>query len=350
MSDSAEFLRWFKDIKITDRPSVGGKGASLGELTGAGISVPPGFVVTTSAFERFLKANDAEGTIRKAIQALRGESTEAIKTGSAEIRERVRTMPFPEDSAMAVGEAHATLCEGDARAPVAVRSSATSEDSAEASFAGLQDTYLWVQGADNVIQSIRDCWASLYSTESVSYRLRLDLPEDQIAMGVVVQRMVMSRASGVMFTRSPTTGDRSMIAIEGSWGLGSAIVSGEVTPDTFLVNKVTGEIRGRTISDKTRQHVPDVEKGGVRDIEVEEDQRNVACVSDEELGKLAEIGKGIERHYGSPQDIEWAVDQSGAIYLLQSRPETVWANKDAKPVADTKSTAMDHVFAAFGKR
>lgn len=350
MSDSSDFLRWFEAIKLTDRPSVGGKGASLGELTSAGIHVPPGFVVTTSAFERFLKANDAEGSIRKAIGALRGKDMETVKTATADIRERVRTMPFPDDLASEVGEAYGKLCEGAEHAAVAVRSSATSEDSAEASFAGLQDTYLWLRGAEDVIQAIRDCWASLYSNESVSYRLRFDMPEDQVAMGVVVQRMVRSRSSGVMFTRSPTTGDRSVIAIEGSWGLGSCIVSGEVTPDTFLVNKVTGEIRNRVISDKARQHIPDFDKGGVLDIEVEPDKRSAPCVSDEELGELAKIGKSVERHYGSPQDIEWSIDQSGAVYLLQSRPETVWANKDAKPVVETKSTAMDHVFAAFGKR
>jgi pyruvate,water dikinase len=154
----------------------------------------------------------------------------------------------------------------------------------------------------------------------------------------------------VMFTRSPTTGDRSMIAIEGSWGLGSCIVSGEVTPDTFLVNKVTGEIRNRVISEKARQHVPDFDKGGVLDIEVEADKRSAPCVSDHELSELATIGKTIERHYGNPQDIEWSIDESGTVYLLQSRPETVWANKDAQPVVEKKTSAMDHVFAAFGKR
>ena len=345
-----DFICWFETIKIADRPTVGGKGASLGELTAAGIRVPPGFVVTTAAFERFLRATDADGSIRSTIAGLESGDTDQVAKVTATLRDRVRNAPFPKDLASAVREAHAKLCGDEADFPVAIRSSATSEDSAEASFAGLQDTYLWIKGADAVIQSIRNCWASLYSTESVSYRLRLKMPEGHIAMGVVVQRMVNSRSSGVMFTRSPTTGDRSVIAIEGSWGLGSCIVSGEVTPDTFLVNKVTGEIRGRTISDKARRHVPDLEKGGVLDLEVEEDKRNAACISDEELSELAKIGKAIERHYGSAQDIEWSIDESGTVYLLQSRPETVWANKDAEPVAPVKSSVLDHVFATFGKR
>lgn len=346
----ADFIRWFEAIKIADRPTVGGKGASLGELTAAGIQVPPGFVVTTSSFERFLKATDADGAIRQVIAALDPGNMEEIAKATSDVRKRITDAPFPDDLADAVRKAYAALCGGESDSPVAIRSSATSEDSADASFAGLQDTYLWIKGPGAVIQSIRNCWASLYSTESVSYRLRLKMPEDNIAMGVVVQRMVNSRSSGVMFTRSPTTGDRSVIAIEGNWGLGSSIVSGEVTPDTFVINKVTGEIRGRTISDKARQHIPDFEKGGVLDLEIEEDKRKAQCVSDEELSELAKIGKTIERHYGSAQDIEWSIDENGAVYLLQSRPETVWANKDAEPVAPVKSSALDHVFAAFGKQ
>jgi pyruvate,water dikinase len=165
-------------------------------------------------------------------------------------------------------------------------------------------------------------------------------------MGVVVQRMVNSRSSGVMFTRSPTSGDRSVIAIEGSWGLGSCIVSGEVTPDKFVVAKVTGEIAQRTISQKLMQHLP-AEQGGVRDEPVDEAKQTVACLSDAEITALAQIGKAIERHYGVPQDIEWAIE-GGEIYLLQSRPETVWASRDAQPVAAPAARAFDHVFSVFG--
>jgi pyruvate, water dikinase len=231
--------------------------------------------------------------------------------------------------------------------PVAVRSSATSEDSAEASFAGLQDTYLWVKGIDSLVDRVRACWASLYSPESVSYRLRLGLPEDQLAMAVVIQRMVHSRCSGVMFTRSPTTGDRSVITIEGSWGLGSAIVSGEVTPDRFVVNKVTGEIRTRNIADKAIEHVPDVQ-GGVLELDVDAERRRACCLSDAQIHALARIGRQVEKHYGAPQDIEWALDQDDSIRLLQSRPETVWAARDKAPVARPAASAFDHIFATLG--
>jgi pyruvate, water dikinase len=333
----------FSEIGLKDRLQVGGKGASLGELTRAGIRVPPGFVVTTEAFESAMASLDRDGAIRARVEALQADDLETVTRVTGEIREHIKRAPLPATVRDAIVNASASL--GDF--PVAVRSSATSEDSAEASFAGLQDTYLWVRGTDNILDSVRSCWASLYSVESVSYRLRLKLPERAVAMGVVVQRMVNSRSSGVMFTRSPTTGDRSVIAIEGSWGLGSCIVSGEVTPDKFVVAKVTGEISHRTISQKLSQHVPDGASSGVRVEEIAAEQQRVACISDSEIGALAQVAKSIERHYGVPQDIEWAIE-GGEVYLLQSRPETVWAAKDAVPVAAPAARPFDHVFSVFG--
>jgi pyruvate,water dikinase len=341
-------VRPFSALTLGDRPSVGGKGANLGELARAGIGVPPGFVVTTVAFEEFLESVGA-AEIRREIEALDPADLDAIKAVGAHVRERIERAPMPNHMRDAIAEAHGVLCEGDASAPVAVRSSATSEDSDDASFAGLQDTYLWLRGRDTAVAHVKKCWASLYSTESVTYRRRLNMREDGLAMGVVVQRMVDSRASGVMFTRSPATGDRSVIAIEGSYGLGSAIVSGEVTPDKFIVSKVTGDIVNRAISSKTRRHVPDP-AGGVRDEGVPDAMQTQPCLSDEDVTALAKLGREVERHYGRPQDIEWAIDQAGTIYLLQSRPETVWAKKDAAPVAGPKATAMDHVFHVLGGR
>jgi pyruvate,water dikinase len=186
--------------------------------------------------------------------------------------------------------------------------------------------------------------------ESLSYRRRLNMPEDGLAMAVVVQRMVDARTAGVMFTRSPATGDRSVIVIEGSYGLGSCIVSGEVTPDKFVVNKVTGDIIDRAISQKAMQHVPDRDNGGVLEREVDETRQSEPCLTDAEIGALAAIAKKIERHYEKPQDIEWAISQDGEICLLQSRPETVWSRRDAAPVARPGGSALDHVFAVFGGR
>ncbi len=345
----------FKDLTLKDRPTVGGKGASLGELTHAGIAVPPGFVLTTAAFEQFVASFDSDGTIRKTIAALDPVDLPAITAVCAGVRERIERAPLPDELSKAIAHAYGELVGSDQRAPVAVRSSATSEDSAEASFAGLQDTYLWVRGEDAVQSYVRSCWASLYSTESVSYRLRLQLPEEHVAMGVVIQRMVNSLCSGVMFTRSPTSGDRSVITIEGSWGLGSCIVSGEVTPDKFVVNKVTAEICRRTVSAKQHQHLPNADSGGVRAAAVEESRQSVPCLSDKEIGALAELGKRVERHYGAPQDIEWAIGPgseaaSDGIFLLQSRPETVWAARDAKPLAAPKAKPFDHVLAVLSGR
>jgi len=347
---AADCVRWFGEIGIADRALVGGKGASLGELTRAGITVPPGFVITTTAFEAALAALDPDGAIRSQIERLNENDLAGIAAAADAIRGRFLGSALPAVITLAVRAAYQALAAP--ALPVAVRSSATSEDSADASFAGLQDTHLCVQGADAVLQSLRACWASLYSLESVSYRLRLGLAEHQIAMGVVVQRMLASRASGVMFTRSPVTGDRSVIAIEGSFGLGSAIVSGEVTPDKYVVSKVSGEIVKRIVSAKAVRHVA-ASDGGVRVDQVAAEEQQLPALNDLEIRELAALGRRVERHYGAPQDIEWAiaVDDHGAeqIHLLQSRPETVWSRRDAQPVAQPAARAYEHVLAALYK-
>jgi pyruvate,water dikinase len=213
----------------------------------------------------------------------------------------------------------------------------------------LQDTYLWVIGVQATLQYVRSCWASLYSVPAIAYRRKHGLPEGGVAMAVVVQRMVHARKAGVMFTRSPLTGDRSVITIEGAWGLGSAVVSGEVTPDRFVVGKITGEISVREISDKHVQHLP-APGGGVSEVETPEQLRRVPCLSDEEIAALRDIARKVERHYGRPQDIEWAIDHSGEILLLQSRPETVWSAKDRAPVAKPTENPLQHVMKIFGGR
>lgn len=335
---------WFSDLGIHDRPVAGGKGASLGEMTGAGLPIPPGFVISTLAFNLWLQELDQVHAIRTRITALNKDDLPTIQRCTADIRALIEQEPLSAQLHDLIAASYAQL---GAHVPVAVRSSATSEDSAEASFAGLQDTYLWVQGTDELISKVRSCWASLYSPESVSYRLRLNLPEAQLAMGVVVQRMVHSHTSGVMFTRSPTTGDRSVITIEGSWGLGSAIVSGEVTPDRFVVNKITGEIRTRVVADKAIEHVP-AASGGVLEQDVSEERRKQCSLTDAQIHALVALGKKVEQHYGSPQDIEWALDQEGSILLLQSRPETVWATKERAPVAKPAARPFDHIFNLMG--
>lgn len=339
-------VAWFSEVGIEDRPTVGGKGGSLGELTKAGISVPGGFVVTTGAFEQFLAALEEREPIRPLVEALDPTDLGAATKLSEQLRARVTGEAMPADVDQALKTALAELCPDNR--PVAVRSSATTEDSDEASFAGLQDTFLWVLDADSMVDKVRECWASLYSVESMTYRRKHALPEDGVAMAVVVQRMVDARCAGVMFTRSPTSGDKSVITIEGAWGLGSSVVSGEVTPDKWVMGKITGEVSQRDISDKHARQVPAPE-GGIVEIENGEDRRNVPCLTDDDLQALRDIGRKVERHYGKPQDIEWALDEDGAVLLLQSRPETVWAQKDAAaaPVVKAEANPMTHVLGLF---
>jgi pyruvate,water dikinase len=342
-------VSWFADVRITDRPSVGGKGASLGELTFAGIDVPPGFVVTTRAFELFLEALEARSPIRALVEPLAADDLETTTAISKTLRARIEEEPLPPSVEQAILEAHATLAEDNPSLTVAVRSSATTEDAEDASFAGLQDTFLWVLNAQDTLHRVRECWGSLYSVESICYRRKHGLPEDGVAMAVVVQAMVNARTAGVMFTRSPTTGDKSVITIEGAWGLGSAVVSGEVTPDRWVMGKITGEISVRDISDKHIRQVP-APGGGIVDEELLGDLRAAPSLSDDELQALRSVGRRIERHYARAQDIEWAIDQSGKLMLLQSRPETVWSSKDLKPIAAATDDPLKHVMNIFGGR
>ena len=377
------FVVTLKDA--ADAGAVGGKAASLGELARAGVAVPPGFTVTTEAFTAAMTAVDADGALRAGIEVLPAADVAEIARVAARFRGIVTGAPLPAGVAAAIEAGYAALAaaledssDQGAGIDVAVRSSATVEDSAEASFAGLQDTYLGVSGADSVLEHVRRCWASLYNDESVAYRRRLGLPEAGVAMAVVVQHMVAPRAAGVMFTRSPVTGDRSVVAIEGTWGLGSALVSGDVTPDSWVISKITGEITGRRVSPKVKIHryVPNGsaaspastpsssageaglagDPGGARVTvtDTPADLRDAPSLNDDEIRALAAVARRVEAHYGAPQDIEWALldgegEADARIVLLQSRPETVWAARDPKPAGAPKPRAADHVLALFGK-
>jgi pyruvate, water dikinase len=352
-------IRQIADLGAADVASAGGKAASLGELTRAGLRVPAGYVVTAGAFALAVAALDPDGALRGEIARLPAEDLGAIGRAAAGVRARITAAPLPAEVAAEITAAHDRLggLGGLGTAAVAVRSSAT----LEASFAGLQDTYLGVRGLDAVLDRVRSCWASLYNDESVAYRRRLGLPEDGLGMGVVVQRMLSPRAAGVMFTRSPVTGDRSVVAIEGTWGLGSALVAGEVTPDSFTVSKVTGEITGRRVGAKLRLHTVMPNAAGVTAMAMPAGLRARPCVTDDEARTLAQVARQVEEHFGSPQDIEWALlgddpaspplhaEPADRIVLLQSRPETVWAARDREPVASPKPRASDHILSRLGK-
>jgi pyruvate, water dikinase len=350
------FVRRLAEVGSADAAAAGGKAAGLGELTRAGFPVPPGYVVLAEAFGVAL-----DPSLLVLVSDVPADDVAAIARAAAAVRSRIMGVPLPESVAAQITAAYEALGSGGAEVPVAVRSSATMEDSLAASFAGMQDTYLAVRGTDGVLDAVRRCWASLYNDESVAYRRRVGLPEDGLAMGVVVQRMLRPRAAGVMFTRSPVTGDRSVVAIEGTWGLGSALVAGEVTPDSFTVSKVTGEITGRRIGTKLSFHSFRPNEPGISASNMPLALRGTPCLTDDEARALASVGQRVEEHYGLPQDIEWALlgddpacppmhgDPADRIRLLQSRPETVWAARSPAPVATRKPRASDHVLAWLEK-
>jgi pyruvate,water dikinase len=347
---SSAFVGWFADIGLADRLEVGGKGGNLGELTRAGIAVPPGFVLKTAAFERFIANLESESPVRERVELLEAGDLGAMTAMSSQLRARFAAAPLPPDVADEIAKAHEVLKLGATQSAVAVRSSATTEDAGDASFAGLQDTYLWVKGVQQTQERVRHCWGSLYSVESMSYRRKRGFKEKDVAMAVVVQTMADARTAGVMFTRSPLTGDRSVMTIEGSWGLGSAVVGGEVTPDRWIVGKITGEISVREISTKLICHTA-AAAGGIETAAVPEELQRAPCMSDDEIQRLRAIGRKVERHYGQPQDIEWAVVHgSDEILLLQSRPETVWSAKESVPVARAAADPSSHVLSIFGIR
>ena len=355
--DAAPVVRGLAEVGAADRPLAGGKAAALGELARAGLPVPGGYVVTTAAFGRAMAALDPSGALVRSVEDLPAGDVEAIARVAADVRARICAAPLPPGVAAQIVAAYEEL----GAAAVADRSSATMEDTAEASFAALQDSYLAVRGASDVLVSGRRCWASLYNDESVAYRRRMGRPGRGLARGVVVQRMLSPRAAGVMFTRSPVTGDRSVVAIEGTWGLGSALVAGEVTPDAFTVSKVTGEITGRRVGTKLRLHSFLPNGPGICVQAMPAALRGRPCLTDDEARALALLGRRVEDHYGAPQDIEWALlgespgcpplhgDSADRIVLLQSRPETVWAARERGPAASPKPRASDHVLARLGK-
>jgi pyruvate,water dikinase len=222
---------------------------------------------------------------------------------------------------------------------VAVRSSATCEDQPDASFAGEHDTYLWVRGANSVVENVLRCWSSLFTDRAICYRRKMGYADRGAAMSVGVQKMVLPKAAGVAFTLNPLDGDRSQIAIDASWGFGEAVVSGAVTPDNFLVDKVMGEITRRTISPKAVEHRLD-DADHVVEAEVEPARRDAPCLTDDEVKAVAKLARRAERHYRCPQDVEWALDtqlpEGENVLLLQSRPETVWSRKKVR-VPETRS-------------
>jgi pyruvate, water dikinase len=344
---SAAHIRWFHDCDASCTKDVGGKCAQLGELIGAGMSVPPGFAVTTAAHDLFLEGHDIRRREAELLTTLDYENVHEVGVASAQLRSLIEGSEPPASVVEAVRAAYGELAGADSETvPVAVRSSAVSEDLAGASFAGQLETYLWIEGADAVLEHVRRCWGGFFTPAALTYRHHQGLSLSDVLMSVGVQRMVRARSAGVMFTLNPINGDRSKVVIESTWGLGEPLVSGEVDPDRLMIDKVTFQILEKSIADKQIEHRPDVARREVVVAKIEDARRRAESISDGEAIELARLGKTIERHYGSPQDVEWAIDaDSGEILVLQARPETVWSRRERPSTVKKKGSALEYVLA-----
>ncbi len=316
-----EAVRGFDRLSRGDVDFAGGKGANLGELTAAGLPVPPGFVVGAPAYASFCEDTGLRNRIAARLADLDVDDTAALERASAEVREEIAEEPIPVWLASQVRGAYTHLVGEGSEAPVAVRSSATAEDSESASFAGMNETLLNVRGGDSLLDAVRSCWASLFGARTIYYRAKRGFGQADMDIAVVVQRQIQSTRSGVMFTIDPSTGDRERLVIEGAFGLGEAVVSGSVSPDRYLVLKDGLHIDRREVRRKELEIVS-LPGGGTETRELDEWEGRKPVLSDEEVHEVADLGVRIERHYGSPQDTEWAFDRDGNVWMLQSRPVT----------------------------
>ena len=327
------YIMLFEDIDKDQAPLVGGKNASLGEMTQTGIQVPQGFAVTTQAYKDFLSYNQLEKRIRDLLIPLKEGDVDQTEQASTQIREIIEHASVPEVITEEIEENYRRLWKRVAcpLAPVAVRSSATAEDLPGASFAGQQETFLFVRKGEEVVKKVVQCWSSLFTPRAISYRIKMGFPHESVFISVGVQRMINAYTAGVMFTINPLNGDPSTIIINSNFGVGESVVSGEVTPDEFFVNKVTFEIVRRVVGPKEVYYVADKAQKGLIKKEQFAERQNVQSIVDEDIIELAKIGKEVEKHYGQPMDIEWAVEKKavtkGTIFILQARPETVWSSK-----------------------
>ena len=330
-----KLIAWLDELSNDDVNIAGGKGASLGEMWNAGLPVPPAFVVTAEAYIYFIKETKLDEKIREILKGIDVNSTDDLNEKSKQVRELITNAKMPEDLKLNIIESYNKLCDGEEDIFVAVRSSATAEDLPDASFAGQQDTYLNIKGADEVVDAVQRCFASLFTPRAVFYREQKGFDHFQVALAAVVQKMVNAEKAGVLFTVNPINQNYDEMVIEGAWGLGEGVVSGTVSPDTYIIDKTDLSIKDIYIARKETMFVKD-ENGETREIPTPEDLKEKRVLSDEELKKLAEKGILIEKHYNRPMDIEWALE-SGEVYMLQARPITTLGKekkKEAKKIGE----------------
>ncbi|WNG16996.1 phosphoenolpyruvate synthase [Cystobacter fuscus] len=332
------FILPFERISAADLPHVGGKGANLGELARAGFPVPPGFCVTTAAFDAFLAGVGETQALYAALESVDGRDVEAARRVAEATRAALGQAPLPPAVADAVLAAWRAL---GTEASWAVRSSATAEDLPDASFAGQQDTFLNIRGAEALLDAVRRCWVSLFTDRAVLYRARNGFGHRGVKLSVVVQRMVMPEVSGILFTADPLTGRRGTVSIDAGFGLGEALVSGLINADLYKVDKATGELLSVQVGDKALAIRPRPE-GGTWEEPLPEATRRARALDDATARELAALGARIEAHYGEPQDIEWCIE-AGRIYVVQARPIT-----SLYPLPTPAPDDGLHVYLSFG--
>ncbi len=311
---------FFRDIDKHDIPLVGGKGANLGEMAQAGFPVPDGFGVTVAAYEIFLKENGLLEKINASMKGLDASNAPELEKTAKAIQRDVENGKVPENVAKEIIKSYSKLSGLLKKAEVAVRSSATAEDLPGMSFAGQQATFLNVKGEANLIQSVKECWASLFTPRAIFYRIQNKIPHEKVRISVIVQKMIQSEVSGVMFTINPVNNDKDRIVVDAVWGLGEMIVQGSVIPDHYVVQKETFAILSKEVSDQPIQ-LTKID-GVTKEVEVPVKKRPLQKITDKEVIELARLGDKLQRHYFFPQDIEWAKDKSGGIFIVQTRPVT----------------------------
>lgn len=350
MKKEEQFLLWFEQLERKDVDIVGGKSSSLGEMTAkTDVPVPYGFATTAYAYRYFIKESGLEEKMRSILSELTDvENSALLRDVSARLRDAIMAEKMPQDLQDAIGAAYVELGKrvGEENPYVAVRSSATAEDLPDASFAGQQDTYLNVQGAETIIAKVKECYASCFTDRAVYYREKQGFDHIEVALSAVVQMMVFSKTSGVMFTVNVATGDDNNILIEAAFGLGEYVVQGTVTPDNYTISKHDHKIIDRCVNEQDIMLVR--KKGGdCEEVQVPEELRKVQTLTDEQILELADYAKKIEKHYGCYMDMEWGVDErTNKIWILQARPETIWSRRNKEggaKVQESKSmTTTDH--------
>jgi len=319
---------FFKDIDKHDIALVGGKGANLGEMWGAGFPVPNGFAVTTASYDLFIEKNDVAGKINEILKPVDVNDSDALQSASEKIQRLVEKCEVPNEVSTEVIKSYKKLSGLFKTALVAVRSSATAEDLPGMSFAGQQATYLNVKGQNNLLVAVRDCWASLFTARAIFYRAQNKINTSKVKISVIVQKMVQSDVSGVMFTINPVNNDKDRIIVDAVWGLGEMIVQGAVIPDHYVVQKETFAILSKEISDQSVQLIKHGEKTVEKEVPVS--WRDKQKITDEEVVKLAKIAQGLQDHYYFPQDIEWAKEGKN-LFIVQTRPVTTIKQQTKSP-------------------